>query len=137
MNADLDKWATWREIHAQPAIWRAWADAFDPTKISAWIDGLDIDQIWLSGAGTSAFIGDIIAAGLEALDGPIALTECIDDTESNCGIARLCPARTNWHRINGAIRDALDGITLDEMTGQIPSAFMLPEDRNSGFSRKT
>ena len=71
MNADLDKWATWREIHAQPAIWRAWADAFDPTKISAWIDGLDIDQIWLSGAGTSAFIGDIIAAGLEALDGPI------------------------------------------------------------------
>ena len=67
----MDKWATWAEIHAQPDIWRAWGQTFDPQPVHDWIAGLDIDQIWLTGAGTSAFIGDIIAAGLEGRAGPI------------------------------------------------------------------
>lgn len=70
-------------------------------------------------------VGDII----EALDGPIAITECVDDVGSGCGIELLCPARTNWNRINGAIRDALNNISLDEMMGQIPEAFLLASER--------
>jgi len=70
-----------------------------------------------------------VAQIIEALDGPIALTDCVDDTSGTCGIELLCPARTNWQRINAAIRDALDGISLDEMTGQIPEAFLLPAER--------
>lgn len=68
---------------------------------------------------------------IEALDGPIAITECVDD-DGGCGIEMLCPARTNWQRINGAIRDALDGISLDEMMGQIPEAFLLSHEREAG-----
>lgn len=55
--------ATWREIMAQPDIWEAWAPELDrqAEQISAWITARKPDAIWLSGAGTSAFIGDTLA----------------------------------------------------------------------------
>lgn len=56
-----------------------------------------------------------VAEIIEALDGPIALTACIDVGAGECGIEAICPARSNWHRINAAIRDALDGISLADM----------------------
>ncbi|MEO1089834.1 MAG: SUF system Fe-S cluster assembly regulator [Pseudomonadota bacterium] len=56
-----------------------------------------------------------VAEVIEALDGPIALTACVDASGTECGIEAICPARSNWHRINAAIREALDGITIAEM----------------------
>lgn len=56
-----------------------------------------------------------VAEVIEALDGPIALTTCSEATGHECGIERHCATRTNWRRINGAIREALEGITIDEM----------------------
>ena len=50
-----------------------------------------------------------------ALEGPIGITECIDDTPGECSHEAACPVRGNWHRINEAIRQALDGINLAEM----------------------
>ncbi len=50
-----------------------------------------------------------------ALEGPIGITECIDDTPGECSHEAGCPVRGNWHRINEAIRQALDGINLAEM----------------------
>ena len=64
INQDLKTWATWREIQQQPDVWRNWAQDFDPAPVRAWVDALGIDEIWLSGAGTSAYTGEIIAAGL-------------------------------------------------------------------------
>lgn len=58
-----------------------------------------------------------VAEIIEALDGPIALTACIEHGSGECGIESICPARSNWHRINAAMRDALDGISLAEMAG--------------------
>jgi FeS assembly SUF system regulator len=52
---------------------------------------------------------------IEALEGPIELTSCVDGAETNCGVESLCPMRGNWDRVNGAIRSALDGITLADM----------------------
>lgn len=63
--SDLSKWATWREIHAQPMIWDAWGREFDQAGLRAWVADQATSDVWLSGAGTSAYIGDIIAAGLE------------------------------------------------------------------------
>ncbi|MDH3743713.1 MAG: SUF system Fe-S cluster assembly regulator [Acidobacteriota bacterium] len=53
---------------------------------------------------------------ISALDGPIAVTECIDDAPGECSQESNCSIRENWQRINLAIRSALDGITLAEMT---------------------
>ena len=50
-----------------------------------------------------------------ALEGPIGITECIDDTPGECSHEARCPVRGNWNRINEAIRQALEGISLAEM----------------------
>lgn len=67
---DLSQWATWREIHAQPAIWRAWAGQLDVAGLRKWITTQVADEVWFCGAGTSAYIGDIISSGLEGTPGP-------------------------------------------------------------------
>ncbi|MCH2066998.1 MAG: SIS domain-containing protein [Shimia sp.] len=64
MSTTLDTWATWREIHQQPAVWRAWGNALDVTGLRSWIAAQNADEVWFCGAGTSAYIGDIIAAAV-------------------------------------------------------------------------
>lgn len=56
-------------------------------------------------------VADIISA----LDGPIALTECMTAQGAVCEIEALCPTRTNWRQINNALVDALDRVSLAEM----------------------
>lgn len=67
----LTQWATWREIHAQPDIWQSWAKSLDTGALRDWIEQLGVNQIWFCGAGTSAYIGDILVAGLEGQTGPM------------------------------------------------------------------
>jgi FeS assembly SUF system regulator len=55
-------------------------------------------------------MADIIAA----LEGPIAITECIDDS-GGCSHEARCAVRGNWQRINEAVLSALQEITLEEM----------------------
>lgn len=51
-----------------------------------------------------------------ALEGPIALTECADhDHEGQCPIEGSCKVRINWQRINRAVKQALDSISLAEL----------------------
>ena len=57
-----------------------------------------------------------VAAIIEAVEGPISITECVDDAPGECSQEPICPVRSNWQRINRAVRQALDGITLQEMT---------------------
>jgi len=52
---------------------------------------------------------------VEALDGPIALTACVDGTEDQCDVESLCPMRGNWNRVNNAIREALESVSLAEL----------------------
>lgn len=70
MTRPLDTWATWREIHAQPAIWADWATALPLTDLRGWIAAQKAREVWFCGAGTSAYIGDILVAGLEGQPGP-------------------------------------------------------------------
>ena len=60
--------------------------------------------------------GDISVADIvSALEGPIALTECMTADGAMCEIEALCPTRTNWRQINDALVEALDRVTLDDM----------------------
>jgi FeS assembly SUF system regulator len=67
-----------------------------------------------------------VAEVISALDGPIAVTACIEDGPGGCEIEALCPARANWQRINEAIRTALEGISMAEMAQAIPVVFRPP-----------
>jgi len=57
---------------------------------------------------------------IAALEGPIAITECIEHAPGDCDHEALCPTRGNWQKINHAIRQALETITLAEMTQPLP-----------------
>ena len=56
-----------------------------------------------------------VAQVISALDGPISVMECTDEGHATCGIQSSCGVRGHWDRINGAIRHALDGLTIAEM----------------------
>ncbi len=56
-------------------------------------------------------MADIIGA----VEGPIALTDCIEVDGTICEIEALCPTRTNWRRINDVLTEALDSVSLTEM----------------------
>jgi FeS assembly SUF system regulator len=57
-------------------------------------------------------VADIIIA----MEGPIALTECIADVPGKCELERKCPVHSNWQHINQAVRTALDNIKLEQMS---------------------
>jgi Rrf2 family protein len=69
-----------------------------------------------------------IAEVIVAIDGPIALTSCVDGA-LGCESQSLCPVAGRWDPVNDAIREALTGITLADMAAAaIPRAFRLPAD---------
>ena len=57
-----------------------------------------------------------VAAIITALEGPIAVTECVSEAESPCGVERLCAMRGNWEKINRAVCNALEAVSLADMT---------------------
>ena len=59
----------------------------------------------------SITVAEIIAA----LEGPIALTACVDGSPEHCGVEAQCPMRGNWNRVNMAIQQALNDVTLADM----------------------
>ena len=71
----------------------------------------------LERAPESISIAEVIAA----LDGPIAITECITDAPGESDREPTCGVRTNWQRINHAILGALEQISLAEMIQPLPS----------------
>jgi FeS assembly SUF system regulator len=56
-------------------------------------------------------LSDIIVA----IDGPIALTACVDGGTGMCEAEGICPIRGRWDPVNDAIRRALSGITLADL----------------------
>lgn len=53
---------------------------------------------------------------IEAIEGPIAVTECSDEsTDSFCEYETNCGVRANWQRINLAVHNALSEISLADM----------------------
>lgn len=52
---------------------------------------------------------------VQTLEGPIALTACVDGAEDSCEVEHSCPMNGNWNQVNTAIRAALDAVTLADM----------------------
>ena len=64
---------------------------------------------------------DVIAA----IDGPIALTACVDNAAGGCETECRCPVRGRWDPVNDAIRRALSGISIADLTG-VPTLAVPP-----------
>ena len=51
---------------------------------------------------------------VEAMEGPIAVTDCIDGAREPCMASNCCCMRKHWKHINLAIRKALMDVTLQD-----------------------
>lgn len=60
-------------------------------------------------------VGEVLAA----LEGPLAMTECVD-APGDCRQEPVCPVRRNWQAINHAVQGVLDAISLREMLDPHP-----------------
>lgn len=61
-----------------------------------------------------------VADMIFALQGPIAIAECATGHAATCGIESNCSCRGAWQRINDALTDTLQSMTLSEMAGLEP-----------------
>src|SRR3984957_18858092 len=65
------------------------------------------------------------AAILDALEGPLALTEC-SVGHGNCDIEDSCRVRRGWQRLNPAIRRSLYAVSLAQLAGLEAAPARLP-----------
>lgn len=52
---------------------------------------------------------------IDAVDGPLSITECSSAEPTTCDYAGSCPVEANWVRINQVVRAALSTISLADM----------------------
>ena len=62
---------------------------------------------------------------LDALEGPVALTDC-SAGHGHCGIEETCRVGRVWQRLNTAIRRSLHEVTLAQLAGIDPAQVRLP-----------
>ena len=54
---------------------------------------------------------------IEAIEGPIGMTTCVDDTRHDCALDGHCLTKPHWGAINGAVRGALAAVPLSQLAG--------------------
>lgn len=64
-----------------------------------------------------------VADVIVAIDGPIAMTACVEGAGVSCESQSLCPMAGRWGVVNDAISEALTGISLADMqNASLPKA---------------
>lgn len=66
---------------------------------------------------------------IDALEGPVSITEC-SATDSHCDIEEACSVGNAWQRINVAIRNALQEVSLVDL---LRSSNTVPRFRFAGL----
>jgi FeS assembly SUF system regulator len=72
-----------------------------------------------------------IAEIINAMDGPISITEC-SSTTTSCQRESTCSTRSNWQGINHIIHDALDKVNLAQMIAPMPQVVDVSRIRSRG-----
>ncbi len=70
----------------------------------------------LSGKPEEVSVADIVMA----VDGPVSLAACVENSDDICGYACDCPVKGRWDSVNAAIRGALEDIKLSDMLKDRP-----------------
>ena len=68
----------------------------------------------LSRPPSAISLADII----EAIEGPIALTTCVDAGRHDCAIDGNCKVKPHWHAVNDVVRGALASVSLASLSNQ-------------------
>jgi FeS assembly SUF system regulator len=70
----------------------------------------------LSRPAAAISLADII----EAVEGPIALTTCVEGGPHDCAIVGTCRVKPHWQVVNDAVRGALAGVSLASLVAEAP-----------------
>ena len=54
---------------------------------------------------------------IEAIEGPIGMTTCVDESRHECALDGHCLTKPHWGAINGAVRGALAAVPLSQLAG--------------------
>jgi FeS assembly SUF system regulator len=65
---------------------------------------------------------------IRVLEGPVAVTSCVDESDEDCSVETCCPMRGGWEKINRAINAALEEVTLADMRQSVPNISTTPSD---------
>lgn len=68
--------------------------------------------ISLGRPAASISLADIV----EAIEGPIAMTACVEQGAHDCGLEACCTVKPHWGAVNQAVRGALTGVTLASLS---------------------
>lgn len=68
--------------------------------------------IQLARPAAAITLADII----EAVEGPIAMTNCINASTCNCAIEPDCNMKPHWAIVNNAVRSALSDVSLSSLS---------------------
>jgi DNA-binding IscR family transcriptional regulator len=63
---------------------------------------------------------------VEAMEGPIAVTDCVTGAQDPCAVSNCCFMSSHWNHVNLAIRNALNDVSLEDLTNPA-QLFPLPE----------
>ncbi|MCW6532116.1 MULTISPECIES: SUF system Fe-S cluster assembly regulator [Sphingomonas] len=55
---------------------------------------------------------------VEAVEGPIALTSCVDMGDHECAMEGNCRVKPHWNVVNQAVRGALAGVSLASLVSE-------------------
>ena len=78
----------------------------------------------LSRPPSAISLADIV----EAVEGPIAMTACVDTGAHDCCIEETCRVKPHWNVVNGAVRGALAGVSLASLSSA--PASVIPMEMN-------
>jgi len=59
---------------------------------------------------------------IEAVEGPIAMTTCVDDSRDHCALDHHCSVKPHWGVVNEAVRGALASVSLASLSSPLPLA---------------
>ena len=63
--------------------------------------------------------GISLADIIEAVEGPIAMTTCVDEARHDCALLGSCQVKPHMSTVNGAVRGALQGVSLQSLAGEL------------------
>ena len=94
--------------------------------------GLVVSTRGVQGGYALARAPEAISAAeiIDALEGPVAITEC-SSVDGGCDLESFCRVGMAWQRINSSIRKALQGVTLADL--QHRSQPLPPPDLSAGL----
>ncbi len=68
--------------------------------------------IQLARPAAAITLADII----EAIEGPIAMTSCVESGRHDCAMEGTCSVQPHWNIVNNAVRGALNDVALTDLT---------------------